>query len=44
MVFAVETPAYSSDTGAVMIEDLVVVTATGHELLHRLPHDLVVVP
>ncbi len=43
MVFAVETPAYSSDTGAVMIEDLVVVTATGHELLHRLPHDLVVV-
>jgi Xaa-Pro dipeptidase len=44
MVFAVETPAYSSDTGAVMIEDLVVITATGHEVLHQLPHELVVVP
>lgn len=43
MVFAVETPAYSADTGAVMIEDLVVVTDDGHEVLHQLPHDLVVV-
>ena len=43
MVFAVETPAYSSDTGAVMIEDLVVITDTGHEVLHQLPHELVVV-
>lgn len=42
MVFAVETPAYSSDTGAIMIEDLVVITTTGHEVLHRLPHELVV--
>lgn len=43
MVFAVETPAYSSDTGAIMIEDLVVVTADGHEVLHQLPHELTVV-
>lgn len=43
MVFAVETPAYSSDTGAVMIEDLVVITDTGHEVMHQLPHELVVV-
>jgi Xaa-Pro dipeptidase len=43
MVLAVETPAYSSDTGAIMIEDLVVVTADGHESLHQLPHELAVV-
>lgn len=43
MVFAVETPAYSADTGAVMIEDLVLVTDDGHEVLHQLPHDLTVV-
>lgn len=43
MVLAVETPAYSADTGAVMIEDLVLVTEDGHELLHTLPHELTVV-
>lgn len=43
MVFAVETPAYSADTGAVMIEDLIVVTEDGHEVLHKLPHGLTVV-
>ncbi|MEU1300049.1 Xaa-Pro peptidase family protein [Streptomyces shenzhenensis] len=43
MVLAVETPAYSSDTGAIMIEDLVLVTEDGHEVLHRLPHELTVV-
>ena len=43
MVLAVETPFYGSDVGAIMIEDLVHVTADGHEVLHRLPHDLVVV-
>lgn len=43
MVFAVETPAYSSDVGAIMIEDLVVVTADGHEVLHQLPHELAVI-
>lgn len=43
MVLAVETPTYSSDTGAIMIEDLVLVTEAGHEVLHRLPHELTVV-
>lgn len=43
MVLAVETPAYSSDTGAVMIEDLVLVTEQGHEVLHSLPHDLQII-
>ncbi|HEU4807804.1 MAG TPA: M24 family metallopeptidase [Homoserinimonas sp.] len=43
MVLAVETPAYSADTGAVMIEDLILVTETGHEVLHKLPYDLQVV-
>ncbi|MER5296004.1 Xaa-Pro peptidase family protein [Streptomyces pharetrae] len=43
MVLAVETPSYSSDTGAIMIEDLVLVTDDGHEVLHRLPHELTVV-
>lgn len=43
MVLAVETPAYGSDVGAMMIEDLVHVTDEGHELLHSLPHDLMVV-
>ena len=43
MVLAVETPAYSSDTGAVMIEDLILVTESGHEVLHKLPYDLQVV-
>lgn len=43
MVLAVETPAYSADTGAVMIEDLIWVTETGHEVLHKLPYDLQVV-
>ncbi|MFI8192155.1 M24 family metallopeptidase [Streptomyces sp. NPDC085946] len=43
MVLAVETPSYSSDTGAIMIEDLLLVTDDGHEVLHRLPRELTVV-
>jgi Xaa-Pro aminopeptidase len=43
MVLAVETPSYSSDTGAIMIEELLPVTDDGHEVLHRLPHELTVV-
>ena len=43
MVLAIETPAYSSDTGAIMIEDLVHVTEDGPELLHQLPHELTTV-
>ncbi|MBB5159666.1 M24 family metallopeptidase [Saccharopolyspora phatthalungensis] len=43
MVLALETPAYSADTGAIKIEDLVLVTTGGHELLHDLPHQLTVV-
>ncbi len=43
MVLAIETPAYSSDTGAIMIEDMVLVTDNGHEVLHKLPHELTVV-
>jgi Xaa-Pro aminopeptidase len=43
MVLAVETPSYSSDTGAIMIEDLLLVTDDGHEVLHRLPYELTVV-
>lgn len=42
MVLAVETPSYTADVGAIMIEDLVHVTADGIEVLHRLSHDLVV--
>lgn len=40
MVLAIETPSYTADVGAIMIEDLVHVTADGIEVLHRLPHDL----
>lgn len=43
MVLAVETPAYTSDVGAIMIEDLIHVTDDGPEVLHTLSHDLVVV-
>jgi Xaa-Pro dipeptidase len=43
MVFAVEVPSYTPDVGAIMIEDLVVVREHGAELLHSLPHELVVV-
>lgn len=42
MVLAVETPSYASDTGAIMIEDLLLVTDDGHEVFHRLPHELTV--
>lgn len=43
MVLAIETPAYTTDVGAVMIEDLVHITESGHEVLHTLPYDLAVV-
>lgn len=43
MVFAIETPAYTTDVGAIMIEDLVRVVPGGIERLHRLPDELVVV-
>ena len=40
MVLAIETPAYSTDAGAIMIEDLVHVQKNGIERLHTLPHGL----
>ncbi len=40
MVFAVETPFYGSDLGAIMIEDLVHVTADGPRFLTSLPRTL----
>ncbi len=43
MVLAIETPAYTTDAGAIMIEDLVHVLPNGIERLHRLPHELGVV-
>ena len=44
MVLAIETPAYTTDAGAIMIEDLVHVTGNGIERLHKLPHGLTAVP
>ena len=43
MVLAIETPAYTTDAGAIMIEDLVHVLPGGIERLHRLPHGLTVI-
>lgn len=43
MVLAIETPAYTTDAGAIMIEDLVHVLPNGIERLHGLPHGLAVV-
>jgi Xaa-Pro dipeptidase len=43
MVLAIETPAYTTDAGAIMIEDLVHVLPNGIERLHKLPHGLTVV-
>jgi Xaa-Pro aminopeptidase len=43
MVLAIETPLYAGDLGAFQIEDLVLVTADGSEVLNELPHDLTVV-
>lgn len=43
MVLAIETPAYTTDAGAIMIEDLVHVLPRGIERLHKLPHGLTVV-
>ena len=40
MVLAIETPAYTTDAGAIMIEDLVHVVSGGIERLHKLPHGL----
>ncbi len=43
MVLAIETPAYTTDAGAIMIEDLVHVLPTGVERLHKLPHGLPII-
>lgn len=43
MVFAVEVPSYTPDVGAVMIEDMLVVTEEGAHQLHSLPHELTVI-
>lgn len=43
MVLAIETPAYTTDAGAIMIEDLVHVLPSGIERLHKLPHELRVI-
>jgi Xaa-Pro dipeptidase len=43
MVLAIETPAYTTDAGAIMIEDLVHVLRGGIERLHELPHELGVI-
>ena len=40
MVLAIETPAYTTDAGAIMIEDLVHVGKNGIERLHTMPHGL----
>jgi Xaa-Pro aminopeptidase len=44
MVLAIETPAYTTDAGAIMIEDLVHILPDGIERLHQLPHGLRVAP
>jgi Xaa-Pro aminopeptidase len=44
MVLAIETPAYTTDAGAIMIEDLVHVLPHGIERLHSLPHGLHAIP
>jgi Xaa-Pro dipeptidase len=44
MVLAIETPAYTTDAGAIMIEDLVHVLPNGIERLHTLPHGLRAIP
>lgn len=43
MVFAVETPYYGGDVGAMTIEDMVLITDDGPEPMHRSPRELVVV-
>jgi Xaa-Pro dipeptidase len=43
MIFAVETPYYGSDIGAIMIEDLVLITENGAEPMHTSPRELMVV-
>jgi Xaa-Pro aminopeptidase len=44
MVLALETPLYAGDLGNFQIEDLLLVTESGAELLNRLEHGLTVVP
>ena len=43
MIFAVETPYYGNDVGAIMIEDLVLLTPDDPTSMHTSPRDLVVV-
>lgn len=43
MVFAVETPYYGADVGAMTIEDMVIITEEGAVPMHRAPRSLVVV-
>jgi Xaa-Pro dipeptidase len=43
MVFAVETPYYGPDLGALTVEDMVLITENGPEPINRLPRELVLV-
>jgi Xaa-Pro dipeptidase len=43
MVFAVETPYYGADLGAITIEDMVLITDEGPQRMHRAPRELVIV-
>lgn len=40
MVLCVETPYYELGWGGMMVEDIIVITASGHESLTRLPREL----
>lgn len=41
MVMSVETPYYGIGVGAIMIEDMLLITETGYELLSQLPRELI---
>jgi Xaa-Pro aminopeptidase len=43
MVFAVETPYYGADLGAMTIEDMILITDDGATPMHRAPRGLVVI-
>ncbi|CNE40225.1 putative endopeptidase [Yersinia nurmii] len=44
MVMSLETPYYGHGVGAIMIEDMILVTETGIEFLSKLPRELVSIP